>query len=212
MFERRNPVADAFAAIYLAEPKAQLAAIAAERAKVEDAITLAERQRDEAVAEINRRRAESVDADRVAAALLAGDVIDVDTEDTLRQRVDAIRAGIGELNARLRDLDRQRDDVRQQVVNAIAAASAPLADKLAERAIAAIGELVAVLADARAVRAASQNAAAADVEWQLRDPLEQLASRFRVPGWRDQPPAPEIVRAFAPAADAIRLARLSLPG
>lgn len=214
IFKPRSATTKTLADIDLDEPKRQLAEIAAERAKVEGAIADAERQRDEASAEIGRRRTrDPVDGRRVADALLAGDVIeDAEPIEALQQRLDAMRGGIGDLNRRLRELDQRRAEVRSALVAELAEAAAPLADRLAERASAAIGQLVSVLADAQAIRSASQNSAAYEVVYRLDDHVERLASKFQVAGWRDQPPATEIVRAFAPAAEAVALARLTMPG
>lgn len=205
--------AEALAAIDLAEPKRRLAEIAAESDRIAVAITSAERQRDEVQRQLSDRRRGAVDGARVAESLLAGETVTEDEPiESLQQRAAAFGAGIGELNARLRELELERNRVREGVMSQLSAAVQSTLQPLRDRAIAAVRELLAVIADAEAIRAATGSGAVMNLAIDLSTETQALAARLELRDRRQLIPSREIVALLAPAAEAIKFTKGRLPG
>ena len=196
-------------AIDVAAERDLLERIAVEAENVTRAIAAAEADLRVIDAERAKRRARVVDGAAVADALLAGDAIaEVETEEALLHRRDAIRAGRRELEERARRLGDERAEVMSAIGGRLSNAVAPAVSALRDRASAAVRELLAVLADARAIRGATSSGGAADLDRLLGEPVDALRHRLQIP---PAPASQQVRDLLAPAAAAIALRQGQMP-
>lgn len=195
------------------------AAVDAEIAKVRTARQEGVDQRAEVLRELARRREKKMSGAAAADALLeGGDVMEaLESDETLAERRDALTAALDELSVRedrLTAVDRR--SIFDDLTKLISPAVAPLAEALRERARAAVNELLAVHADAQALREATHSGAAMALAVDIRggDPasiVERLAIHFRCTMPEKVAPSPEIVGLLNQHADLIRMAEGRMP-
>jgi hypothetical protein len=212
--EFMTAAANRLATVDVDGPRTRLQEIGVSRDRLAAAIGDAEMKRDKITAAISDRRREGgPDGGRAAEALLAGDDVLAanETVEVLQERRQVVQAGIGELNERLAEVDREAGAVRSDLGSALAEAAAPLGLDLVKRAEAAVAEIAAVYADAEALERSVSDGSALRLRASLSDPLARLGWKGRLAKTGALHPSADLLNLLEQHRQAIGLTGRTIP-